>query len=627
MAGPWEKYQQAPAAAQGAGPWQKYSSTPKNDGYTESSVPLLDRVNAFGNSLVNQIPFVGPTLSDFGNQVDAAWASMIEGKPVSPEERKAITESEQAHFPVESTAGAITGAVSPFVVAGAIPRAARLLGMSGSLGSRIVAGGISGGLITGGDSLARGDDPMTALQKTGEGAGIGAGLPVVGKLAKMGWDAIRGAPAIAAPVQTVANAAVRDRLSGMDIQDAMTRMGPSAILADAGPNLRGQAAALATMPGEAQGVVAAALNARKGGTNTRIIGGINGALGQAPVPSRVNAEIKADMDEVSAMYPNAFKYAKAVDTQGIANDLDADIVNLRGDAQSALKKVRGMLDVTGSPGTLDPNPYTLWQTRQAIDGMLQNEANGKVASVLTGVRKRVDDELARSVPDMKVIDGEFAELAKQREGLDYGRTTLGSGPTAPTPTDLADYLSGASSGVKLRVTQGNRAEIERIVGTTANDLNALKTAIKGDGSWNRQRLAQLYGQEKTDRLINLLDNEVEFDKTYNAALGNSKTAATQAAQHELSGEVGGLPTSANLTGLVAAALTKGGGALLGANKRNTNIAVARMLMGRDVPPQLNSAVAKRLKELTKAGWLAPAAGSLMVTRGGQGPAGYALPNF
>jgi hypothetical protein len=87
--------------------------------------------------------------------------------------------------------------------------------------------------------------------------------------------------------------------------------------------------------------------------------------------------------------------------------------------------------------------------------------------------------------------------------------------------------------VLFRLSQGARAEIDRLIGTTANDVNALKSALKGDGSWNRQRLATLFGQEKADALLKVLDREVTYANTANDVLGKSPTAARLSVQKDL----------------------------------------------------------------------------------------------
>ncbi|CDP50710.1 hypothetical protein [Devosia sp. DBB001] len=163
--------------------------------YEPSSVPWLDRVNAFANSAVEAIPIVGPTLNSWGNNVDAAFASMLEGRPVSPEERAGINAAERSQFPIESGAGTIAGTVAPLMLA---PQAALggagelpLIG-AGNLLTRSGIGAVSGFGISGADTLARGGSANEAVQNALIGGGIGGAFPLAAKGAGLAWDGIKG---------------------------------------------------------------------------------------------------------------------------------------------------------------------------------------------------------------------------------------------------------------------------------------------------------------------------------------------------------------------------------------------------------------------------------------------------
>jgi hypothetical protein len=270
------------------------------------------------------------------------------------------------------------------------------------------------------------------------------------------------------------------------------------------------AGGIAATPGNAQKQLADAIFARKNAANSRIIGDVDNILGPAPVPSQVDAGIVANQRILGPSYDKVLEGAQAVDTSNIANRLDAAIVNLRGPAQSAVKK---------------------------IDGLLETETNSKVVQVLTDTRKRIDQVLADNVPGIKDLDAQYSELAKQRGALVSGQQVLDSGRTAIRPSELIDQVMQGSpvgpSGVPFRLSQGARAEIDRLIGTTANDVNALKTALKGDGSWNRQRLATLFGQDKADALLKVLDRESTYATTANDVLGKSPTAARLSVQKDL----------------------------------------------------------------------------------------------
>lgn len=200
-----------------------------------------------------------------------------------------------------------------------------------------------------------------------------------------------------------------------------------------------------------------------------------------------------------------------------------------------------MLNVNNG-NTLDTNPYTLLQTRNAIDGLQKNGSNPQVSRILTETRQMIDDSLAQHVPGIKMADAQFRELARQNEGLRIGVKALDSGREALRPEELQqEVLDGVNpeglmvgpSAKTFRMQQAARADIGRQIGTKANDLVALKNIIKGEGDWNCDRMGMLFGQDRTKDALDLLDREALFATTKNDVLGNSYTAARQAAQRDL----------------------------------------------------------------------------------------------
>jgi hypothetical protein len=334
-----------------------------------------------------------------------------------------------------------------------------------------------------------------------------------------------------------------DGIDPVEVPARLRALGPDAIPGDLGPALQAQTQALSAIPGMGQKKVVDTLTARKAGRNSRIISEVDETLGPAPIPSRLAAENLANRKALGPEYEAAFANANAVDSSQIALNLDSEVVNLRGEAQTAIKKVRDMLNVVGTD-QLDPNPRTLFEVRKAIDGQLNGETDGNVIRVLKAAREQVDMELATKVPRIKQIDAKYAELARQNDAVDTGQTLFESGRSAMRPEELADTMTAGAapkgemvgpSAVPFRLTQGARAEIDRLIGTTTNDLNALKTALKGDGSWNRERLVTLYGQEKADKLLGILEREATYSATEGPALGGSRTAVLQQATEEIAG--------------------------------------------------------------------------------------------
>jgi hypothetical protein len=140
-----------------------------------------------------------------------------------------------------------------------------------------------------------------------------------------------------------------------------------------------------------------------------------------------------------------------------------------------------------------------------------------------------------------MADAQFRELARQNEGLRIGVKALDSGREALRPEELQqEVLDGVNpeglmvgpSAKTFRMQQAARADIDRQIGTKANDLVALKNIIKGEGDWNRDRMGMLFGQDRTKDALDLLDREALFATTKNDVLGNSYTAARQAVQRD-----------------------------------------------------------------------------------------------
>ncbi|TIW62968.1 MAG: hypothetical protein E5V48_02580 [Mesorhizobium sp.] len=585
---------------------------PGVDGYDQKTgevaalqTSLLDKVGAFSTGGLQGVPVVGPYLDKASSAAAAAMAMPFTGKSFDELYNRGNQYSADVRRdnPHTATAGGVTGAVAGTVPAMVAAPAAFGIGVE-SIPLRLGASTVSGGLLNGTDAAVRsGGDP----EATAWGAGIGAGLgfvapavaPLVGKGVKWaadGWN-LRGA-AKELGVDKVA-AALMAKAFGADALDAGTKadlakLGPSGMLMDLGENLRSQAAGLAALPGEGKTIVKGAINARDADANWRIRSGLNEALGEAPTPSNIIDRASQNQQRLAPEYREALRDAGPVDTLPIARYLETEAQTLRGEPQRAVQRVRAMLDHQPTPADIararangEPPPGTslvtdaaeLLNTRHAIDDMLETTQGTNAGNALQTARQAVDDELRASVPGIKEVDAKYAELARQKEAVQRGQTVLSSGREAPRPDELAaEVRRGAlpqgmqigPSAVPLRLREGARAEIERIVGTKANDRVALQEIIKGEGDWNRARLSTLWGKEKTDHVLDLLDRERAFAETTNQVTRNSYTAARQAAQKDLTGAGGdgfGIPQAymaGGLPGVVRATGVKGVNAVVDA---------------------------------------------------------------
>jgi hypothetical protein len=609
--------------------------------YQPSAVPFLDRVNAFASGAIDQVPFLGPALDNVANTGDAWINNALGFAPQTPQDRAAVNAADQAQYPAENIAGRVAGAVVPLAAVGSTELGGALLGQTGPIAARVGAGMASGAVINGGDTLVRTGDPNQALQSAGIGLVGGAVLPIAENAARAGYRAITGT-GVGADVAKVARAMVRDGLTPQQASVKMAQMGPDAILADAGPNLQNQAAAVYTAPGRGKDVLETALKGRAQAAVGRIRAMLENTTGKDIAPSDIEASIRAEMEKVGEEYTPLFAHAKPVDVKPIVAKIDADIKAFEGDAKTGMRTIRKMFDeaapvpnTSGVPASvqmsreafasalkavggdinkmnlgaavkssgLTSDPAKLFEIRHAIDVMIGKETSGQVQGRLLDVRKIVDKMLEASVPGIKQVDARYGDLAEQVKALKEGAGILDGGKTALRPSELADRAQ-TSKGIWTRLVQGSRAEIYRIVGQNANDVQALNRLVGGEGDWNRAKLVTLFGQTRADKILNVLKSESHYSQTANKVLGGSDTVAKAAGQADVAAPAVNIPSSANISGMLFSGASKGLNRLLGANHEAMTAKMASWLAGPMTPEK--QALLERAQQLSKQRGFLPA---------------------
>jgi len=447
--------------------------------------------------------------------------------------------------------------------------------------------------------------------KTGAttGAMIGGGLPLLGSAA---GGLYRTGAAFLGPRVEGASRGASAMLRGAAQADeqgmrALPAMGPEAMLVDAGPAMKGLGQGAGTGTGQGRTDLVTALQTRDAGTAPRILRALDENLGSSPLPSRVESHLSGDRAYMGQEYEAVLDGARAVNTQPLADALEATVVNLRGPAQQAVKRVRGMLDIPGAPGNLDPHPRALLSTRNAIDGMLEGEVNPQVIRELTFARQAVDGELARAVPGIKAVDAPIAEAHRQSSALQRGSQVLDTGKTAIRPADLASEMQlGAlpqgemvgPSAAPVRLRQGTRAELDRLVGTNANDLNVLERKIGTPQDWNSEKLGTIFGEGPRDRIVKSLMDNRTFRQSYQDIVQNSQTAQRVESAAAMRGAEGGnIPHDTTLTGIGFKALNAVAKAISGASNAKTKDEIGQILASQGPAVQR---IARSLLESAKA---------------------------
>jgi hypothetical protein len=219
--------------------------------------------------------------------------------------------------------------------------------------------------------------------------------------------------------------------------------------------------------------------------------------------------------------------------------------------------------------------------------LLRPETNPQVVRQLTTARAAVDDELARSVPGIKDIDAQFAELSRQSTALQRGSQVLDSGKTAIRPVELADEIAQGAlpqgtqigpSAAPVRLREGARAEIDRLVGTNVNDLNTLERKIGTPQDWNSQKLETIFGEGPVANVAKALMDNRRFRQSYQDIVQNSQTAQRTSAARAMEGSEGGnVPRDVTLTGIGLKALNMVAKAISGSSNAQTKDEIGRIL--------------------------------------------------
>lgn len=505
---------------------------------------------------------VGAAKTLFGAEPDIVTAV----NRMDERERAARLRSPVATVAGDIMAGGVTGGGLARVGISAVPAMART--GRAALGSMIDAGGYSalqGAGHTRSDNV--GDYFKNAATAAAYGAPFGIlapGAGVVGEGAYRGLASQRGIPA-----RLLESA--RADAPGLQEIVAGTR-GPNAMLPDVGFSMRGTAQGAVLDPkGQGQRDLITNLTLRNEGVPQRVAGSVDRIFGPAEVPSHIQRDVVApQVEALTPHYQTAYQNARAVNTEPIANWLDSEIPNATGQARAQLQRIRRDLEIEGAPGNLDPYAGKLGAIRSDITGMLRQDAatpggtmQDNTRRLLQQAERHMTGELQRAVPGIHGLDSMRAELGAQERALATdspgSRIFDTSREGVIRPAEMQDFLARSTvpKGVltqteePLRLRQAARAELDRIVGTNKNDLNALERVLAEPQDYNSQKLAMMFGQDRADAIASVLRNERRGRETHTAVVGGSQTAQRSAAMKGLDEASGRLGLSTSPTGLIA----------------------------------------------------------------------------
>lgn len=243
------------------------------------------------------------------------------------------------------------------------------------------------------------------------------------------------------------------------------------------------------------------------------------------------------------------------------------------DANTAIERAAKQADATAIPAAEKSVPHTdaaiLHKVKQELDNVIEYNAPGlgvpaaalqNQQGSLKYLRGHLNKTLEDQVPGYASANRVSAALAQRAQAVERGTQYLGSGKTTPSPDRFAAEFSQLTPGEQIAFAKGSRGNIERVLGTKANDLQALRGELQGEGGWNTAKLATVHGQDAADALTSTVDRNLKFRDTYNKVVENSQTAqrnaAAKAMKPEPASDIPLFGPSSTLTGMGVTAAKK-----------------------------------------------------------------------
>lgn len=477
----------------------------------------MDSVKALGAGAVRGIAalpglpgdvsqLIGEGINWAGEKAGFARANLSES-PLLPTSRTTVGALENnvtgPLYQAQTTPGKYAQTTGEFIAGAALP---------GGMMRRVVGGVMAPAFAaeTAGQLAPKGYENIARAV-----GGIGGGVLGASKLPTLGANARAD--------KILAEAATPQ--SGPRLQE----LGPEAFLFESNPTMTQVAQGVVQRPGPAAETLRTAVTQRHEATPLRLDQDVRTNFGPPVSPLRVDQRIGKAQNDLSAPYKVALHNSQPAEVDGILAALKGDISRNAGDPKGALEAIRGYFY---DGNRLKSSAGELLAIRQAIDDLYKSpkyQTQNNTLRVIGEYRQAVDDALRKAAPMVKGVDADFETLARQRDALTQGGNVLATGKEAILPSQLAKDIAGYTPAQNATLRMGARAEIERILGTSVFDVNALRSVVKTEGKWNHEKLAQIFGKTEADNVMGAIDREAAFRKSYDALIANSQTAPRLAA--------------------------------------------------------------------------------------------------
>lgn len=508
------------------------------------------------------------------------WVTPGQGEPGIPLVPAGITEFTRSLYPVEqNTKTGETRLAVPKIIPNLI---------SGTIDALTLPGDVYSGKVN--PVSEEGADRVLNLS----GFASGGGLKSAAK------------PEISVAAKNTARALTADKVPAGGVMQRLEDLGPDAMVMDLGPNTQRQAAALASLPGDAQTTVRDAVTTRSAGAVGRVTDDVAKTVGASP------DLVKLHDDIVNAQKAVADPLYAEVRDVGIKVPPALNFVLNSPLGKAALRKAQDMAANDGyTPSGLTVGVVDY--VKQALDDTAAEAARtGKnnEARQARNMAKAITSAVDAQVPGYKRARDAFAGPARVLEAIEDGQGVFGKDLS---PSQLKSKLDGMSPSEQDAYLQGVRGSVEAQLGNAVNEPLALRNLLRK--GWNESKLRLLLGDELTTDLLKRIDREVTFSKTRNVVTEGSETAARKSAQPEVDPQQADVK-QINLLGLIFSAINKARAGVRGKiqPKVNSDLATILSATGKTIDPAALSEVQRAmqpqpflpsgLRDMTRAGTVA-----------------------
>lgn len=364
---------------------------------------------------------------------------------------------------------------------------------------------------------------------------VGSLLTIGGSAVRQGLKTAGGASRIAG--QTRTSEAILRKLAPKDVH-ALDNLGDEAMVLDASPGMTGLAQGVAATPSTSADRIIEALTSRHADRSNRLVSDTTQTLGKLRDPKTLHSIIDYQSQKQAApLYSASKANPPVIGPQQVGNTFSNEMT-LSG------RKVMDGITTALNDAINAPDPKTAWarlhNLRKELDAQIVygkddfsalSSADKAAQGPLKEARKTIDSIL-KTDPKFAQADDIVSEGARAKEAVDLGYDALDGGKSAIPPKSLAGELNRLDPAF---VEHGMKARIGNAMGTSGNDMSALNRIIGDGNDFNRQKLVQVFGQQKTDALVNSVNREQKFSQNYADIDRNSQTARRLEAQKIVQG--------------------------------------------------------------------------------------------